>query len=133
MLQFDWLTQENQPDVTGNLMIYLHYAIIFGISLITVSLKFLHEKEADSIFTVCCLYAGIGLFYIGLAFATRYNKNIYRLKVSTFLIFLITTIIGFMICLLWHSFAVIVIISLCVVLLNAGYLSYNTITNKISF
>lgn len=91
-LQFDKFTDEDQDDVTGNALIYLHYLIIFGISLITVSIKFIHETDANSWFAVLCLYCGISLFYLGLLFATRYNKPQFKLRKSTILVFLITTL-----------------------------------------
>ena len=61
---------------TGNLMIYLHYFILFGISLFTVALKFISEESAQPFFTASCLYGGIFLFYIGLWLANRYNRII---------------------------------------------------------
>jgi low temperature requirement protein LtrA len=51
----------------------LHYLILFGLSLITVALKFISEKEANANFAIACLYSGLFLFYAGLTLATRYN------------------------------------------------------------
>ncbi|MDE7049752.1 MAG: low temperature requirement protein A [Lactobacillus sp.] len=121
-LQFDKLTNEDQDDVTGNVLIYLHYLIIFGISLITVSIKFIHEADANSWFAVLCLYCGIGLFYLGLLFATRYNKLQFKLKKSTITIFLTTTLIGTISCLIWSSFEVIVILTFVIVVINISWL-----------
>lgn len=121
-LQFDKLTNEDQDDVTGNVLIYLHYLIIFGISLITVSIKFIHEADANSWFAVLCLYCGIGLFYLGLLFATRYNKLQFKLKKSTITIFLTTTLIGTISCLIWSSFEVIVILNFVIVVINISWL-----------
>ncbi len=121
-LQFDKLTNEDQDDVTGNVLIYLHYLIIFGISLITVSIKFIHEADANSWFAVLCLYCGIGLFYLGLLFATRYNKLQFKLKKSTITIFLTTTLIGTISCLIWSSFEVIVILTFVIVAINISWL-----------
>lgn len=92
VLQFDWLINEDQKDDTGNLLIYLHYFIILGISLLTVSLKFIHETEANSIFAVSCLYCGILLIYFGLLLASRYNKTIYQVKKRTIFIFVYNNI-----------------------------------------
>lgn len=121
-LQFDKLTNEDQDDVTGNVLIYLHYLIIFGISLITVGIKFIHEADANSWFAVLCLYCGIGLFYLGLLFATRYNKIQYKLKKSTIFVFLTTTLIGVISCLIWSSFEVITILTFLIVTINIGWL-----------
>ncbi|MDT9614127.1 low temperature requirement protein A [Lactobacillus gasseri] len=121
-LQFDKFTDEDQDDVTGNALIYLHYLIIFGISLITVSIKFIHETDANSWFAVLCLYCGVGLFYLGLLFATRYNKPQFKLRRSTILVFLITTIIGATACLIWSSFEVITILTFIIVAINISWL-----------
>lgn len=121
-LQFDKLTNEDQDDVTGNVLIYLHYLIIFGISLITVGIKFIHEADANSWFAVLCLYCGIGLFYLGLLFATRYNKIQYKLKKSTIFVFLTTTLIGVISCLIWSSFEVITILTFLIVTINISWL-----------
>lgn len=118
VLQFDWIVQEDQPDATSSLLIYLHYFIIFGISLITVSLKFIHEQEALSWFAVSCLFGGILLFYFGLALSTKYNKKEFALSKMTIGIFTVTTLIGFALCLIVSDFPVIVITSLVVVLIN---------------
>lgn len=121
-LQFDKFTDEDQDDVTGNALIYLHYLIIFGISLITVSIKFIHETDANSWFAVLCLYCGVGLFYLGLLFATRYNKPQFKLRRSTILVFLITTLIGAISCLIWSSFEVITILTFIIVAINISWL-----------
>ena len=130
VLQFDWMVEENQPDATGNLLIYLHYFIIFGISLITVSLKFIHEEDANSWFAATCLYCGILLFYFGLAISTRYNKQEFDLNKKTIGIFLLTTIIGFIICLFAPEFEVITITTVLVVAINAGYLTHVALSPK---
>lgn len=39
--EFDHLIEEKKTGQTGNLLIYLHYFILFELSLITVSLKFI--------------------------------------------------------------------------------------------
>lgn len=124
VLHFDWMVEENQPDVTGNLLIYLHYFIIFGISLITVSLKFIHEEEANSWFAVSCLYCGILLFYFGLAVSTRYNKTEFNLNKKTIAVFLLTTIAGFIVCLWKPEFEIITIATILVVAINAVYLTH---------
>lgn len=130
VLQFDWMVEENQPDATGNLLIYLHYFIIFGISLITVGLKFINEEEANSWFAVSCLYVGILLFYFGLAISTRYNKRKFVLNKKTIAVFLTTTIAGFAICLFKPEFEIITIATILVIALNAGYLTYIALSPK---
>ncbi|WP_258013561.1 low temperature requirement protein A [Lactobacillus amylovorus] len=72
--EFDHLIEEKKTGQTGNLLIYLHYFILFDLSLITVSLKFISEKEANSLFAISCLYGGMLLFYIGITIAITFNK-----------------------------------------------------------
>lgn len=69
IVEFDHLINEHQRHETGNLMIYLHYFILFGLSLITVAMKFIDDAEAHPRFAVTCMYLGFALFYIGLAIA----------------------------------------------------------------
>jgi low temperature requirement protein LtrA len=71
--QSSHLIEEKKTGQTGNLLIYLHYFILFGLSLITVSLKFISEKEANSLFAISCLYGGMLLFYIGITIAITFN------------------------------------------------------------
>ena len=72
--ELDHVIEKKKTGQTGNLLIYLHYFILFGLSLITVSLKFISEKEANSLFAISCLYGGMLLFYIGITIAITFNK-----------------------------------------------------------
>ncbi|WP_350028576.1 low temperature requirement protein A [Limosilactobacillus reuteri] len=56
IVEFDHLINEHQRHETGNLMIYLHYFILFGLSLVTVAMKFIDDTEADQRFAVICMY-----------------------------------------------------------------------------
>ena len=125
MWQFDQLLDENQPDASGDLLIYVHYLIIFSISLITVGLKFIKEKEASSYFAVLCLYAGIGLFYLGLGLASKYNKKQFTIPAS--LVIAITMIIlsGCLICLYWPDFGIISTVTCLATFLNAFILVHH--------
>lgn len=128
IVEFDHLVDEHQTNQTGNLMIYLHYFILFGISLVTVALAFINEPEAHPAFSVTCLYLGIVLFYVGLAIANVYNK----VKVTLVVVacFSLTTIIGFGLSLWKPTFTVIVVTVTAVTLLNAIVLTrfrYNAI------
>ena len=67
-------------------MIYLHYFILFGLSLITVAMKFIDDAEAHPRFAGTCMYLGFALFYIGLAIANYYNKvKVNKTVVSIFI------------------------------------------------
>lgn len=121
--QFDHFIDEHQTGETGNRLIYLHYPIVFGISLVTVSLSFIHESEIDQSFAVVSLYAGIILFYIGLFIADYYNKETMSKKTFVVVTFLITTILGLILSLILKSFAAVTIITALVTFINAFTLS----------
>lgn len=122
IVEFDHLVEEKRTGETGNLMIYLHYFILFGISLFTVALKFISEESAQPFFTASCLYGGIFLFYIGLWLANRYNRIIINGRVVGF--FIATTIAGFLAASLWPSFATLTISIAVVTLANAACLTH---------
>ena len=86
IVEFDHLINEHQRHETGNLMIYLHYFILFGLSLITVAMKFIDDAEAHPRFAGTCMYLGFALLYIGLAIANYYNKvKVNKTVVSIFI------------------------------------------------
>ncbi|WP_251717610.1 low temperature requirement protein A [Lactobacillus agrestimuris] len=118
--EFDHLIEEKRSGETGNLLIYLHYFILFGISLITVSLKFISEEKADMIFAISCLYGGMLLFYIGLTISNHYNQKKYQKQTSITLTYLISLIVGYIILIMNPTFSLITIITTIVVILNAA-------------
>lgn len=86
IVEFDHLINEHQRHETGNLMISLHYFILFGLSLITVAMKFIDDAEAHPRFAGTCMYLGFALLYIGLAIANYYNKvKVNKTVVSIFI------------------------------------------------
>lgn len=117
IVEFDHLINEHQRHETGNLMIYLHYFILFGLSLITVAMKFIDDAAAHPRFAVTCMYLGFTLFYIGLAIANYYNKV--KVNKTVVSIFIISTIAGFGISWFYSSFTPVVIIMTAVTLINA--------------
>lgn len=119
--EFDHLIEEKRTNETRNTLIYLHYLILFGLSLVTVSLKFISEKDANMSFVISCLYGGMLLFYCGLIIAKPYNKKRYQnVKPFDLLIMLLALILGYVISLIFQSFEVIVIVATVVSLLNAA-------------
>ncbi len=66
IVEFDHLIEEQRTHETGNLLIYLHYFILFGLSLVTVALDFIHESEANAIFSITCLYVVIAFIVVTL-------------------------------------------------------------------
>lgn len=128
IVEFDHLIEEKQTTETGNLMIYLHYFILFGISLFTVALKFISEESAQPLFTASCLYGGIALFYIGLWLANHYNRIIINGRVVSF--FIATTIAGFLVASFWPLFATFTISIAVVTLINAACLTSHTLKHN---
>lgn len=125
--QFDHFIDEEKVNETGNRLIYLHYPILFGISLITVSLNFIEEASMSKVFSINILYAGIGLFYIGLFLADYYNKSEINKLTWVKSCFLVSTIIGYVVSLFSESFEAIVIITMLVTVINAFALSESMI------
>lgn len=77
--EFSDLIEEKQGRETGNRLIYLHYFILFGLSLITVAIKFIHSTNANLIFSVGCLYMGLLLFYVGILLGGIYNEVSFKI------------------------------------------------------
>lgn len=125
--QFDHFIDENQINETGNLLIYLHYPILFGISLITVSLNFIEENDVSHIFSSSILYGGIILFYIGLFIADYYNKSTITKKNIVRICFVVTTVIGLVLSLLLNSFVATVVVTTVVTFINSFVLSSSLI------
>ncbi|MBD5429664.1 low temperature requirement protein A [Lactobacillus sp.] len=118
IVEFDHMIDENRAHETGNKLIYLHYFILFGLSMITVSLKFINEESANPLFSVSFLYGGIALFYIGLALSNYYNKKEMSNNLSLMVFFAITTLVGYLLALKFDTFTPIVIITTIVVMIN---------------
>lgn len=118
IVEFDHMIDEERTHETGNKLIYLHYFILFGLSMITVSLKFINEESANPLFSVSFLYGGIALFYIGLALSNYYNKKEMTHNLSLKIFFAVTTVLGYLLALKFDTFTPIVIITTIVVMLN---------------
>lgn len=125
--QFDHFIDEEKINETGNLLIYLHYPILFGISLITVSLNFIEETEISHIFSSSTLYGGIILFYIGLFLADYYNKSTITKEMFVRVCFIVTTLIGTCLSLFLNSFVAVVVITTLVTVINSFVLSYSMV------
>ena len=120
--EFDHLINEKQTNATGNLLIYLHYFILFGLSLVTVSLKLINEPETSIVFANSCLYGGMLLFYIGLFLANNYNTEHFKLKINEGIAIICLIIIGYLINTFTLRFELIVISSAIIVILNSAIL-----------
>lgn len=125
--QFDHFVDENKTHETGNRLIYLHYPILFGISLITVSLSFIHEEEINQLFSISLLYTGIILFYLGLFLADYYDLEDMHKLLHVKLIFPIATVIGLIISIVSQDFSTVVVVTALVTVINSFTLSHSMI------
>ncbi|ANZ63563.1 low temperature requirement protein A [Secundilactobacillus paracollinoides] len=124
IVQFDHLIASSRSGETGNLLIYLHYPIIFGLSLVTVSLHFIADAEANLNFAVTALYAGIGLLLFGVWSAKRYNQHRFRIHNHMGIWFVVTTVIGYVGCLWRNSFQDVVLMTTIVTVAACAYTVY---------
>ncbi|MFD1410167.1 low temperature requirement protein A [Lapidilactobacillus gannanensis] len=120
LVEFDHLIDSKRAPETGVKLIYLHYPILFGLSLITVSWDFLRSTIINNSFAVFCLYSGIGLLYLGNYLAQSYNRTSF--KTPHWLNFTIvgTTLMGCLICISQPQFTIIVSVTMVVVLINVS-------------
>lgn len=79
--QFDHVIEETQ-EKNGIFIIYSHYPIFIGLIMITVSMSFLADSEVIHQFATNFLYAGIGLFLLGVLYNSRFNKKQYQFPES---------------------------------------------------
>lgn len=129
--QFDHFIEEKREDETGVLLIYLHYFILFGISLVTVSLSFIGEEHFDKRSAVLYLYIGLALFYLGILIATRYNKAHLKISNKIILLFVVILACGFFSSYFIASFDVIVWSTFGVTLIIAfSYIHYLSLKNS---
>lgn len=125
--QFDHFIEEKQVHETGVRLIYLHYPILFGISLITVALSFISESDISKLLSVSVLYAGIILFYIGLFLSDYYNKEYLNKSFFIKLVFALITVAGFTSSLVTQTFANVVISTSIVTFINAFIMSLSMV------
>lgn len=125
--QFDHFIDEQKINETGNRLIYLHYPILFGLSLITVALDFINENELSKQTASWILFVGISLFYLGIFLADYYNRQTVKKELHVQIGFIVTTVIGLILCLLFDSFSGITITTAGVTFLNAFILSESVV------
>ena len=97
--QFDHAIDE-EGDNKGLFLIYSHYPIFIGLIMVTVSMSFLVNPEANHLFATSFFYTGIGLFQAAVLSNGRYNKSylrynktFYGLQAGIFLIGLILSLL----------------------------------------
>lgn len=123
--QFDHYIDEERENETGVLLIYLHYLVLFGLSLVTVSLSFIGEAHFDKQVAVNCLYIGLALFYAGILLAARYNRKNLQLTFGVVTLFTLVTLGGFCLSSLNPDLLLIALIVFGVTALNStNYIRY---------
>ena len=75
--EFDHAIDEGSNQ-KGLFLIYSHYPIFIGLMLITVSMGFLLNPEANLLVAISLFYIGIGLFQAAVLANGPYNKNYLR-------------------------------------------------------
>ena len=75
--QFDHAIDEKGEN-KGIFLIYSHYPIFIGLIMVTVSMSFLVNPEANHFFATSFFYAGIGLFQAAVLSNGRFNKSYLR-------------------------------------------------------
>lgn len=75
--QFDHAIDE-ASDQNGIFLIYNHYPIFIGLLMITVSMNFFLQPEANHLFVTGFFYIGIGLFQAAILANGPYNKHYLR-------------------------------------------------------
>ena len=72
--QFDHAIDE-KSDQKGLFLIYSHYPIFIGLMMMTVSMSFLLNPEANRLFATSFYYIGFGLFQAAVLANGPYNKH----------------------------------------------------------
>ena len=79
--QFDHAIDE-KSNQKGLFLIYSHYPIFIGLMMMTVSMGFLQNPEANRLFATSFFYIGIGLFQAAVLANGPYNKHYLRYSKS---------------------------------------------------
>ena len=79
--QFDHAIDE-ESNQKGLFLIYSHYPIFIGLIMMTVSMSFLLNPEANLLFATSFFYIGIGLFQAAVLANGPYNKHYLRYSKS---------------------------------------------------
>ena len=75
--QFDHAIDE-ASNQKGIFLIYSHYPIFIGLIMMTVSMSFLLNPEANHLFVTSFFYIGLGLFQAAVLANGPYNKHYLR-------------------------------------------------------
>ena len=98
-VQFDHAIDE-ESNQKGLFLIYSHYPIFIGLLMMTVSMSFLLNPEANRLFATSFSYIGFGLFQAAVLVMgpitkhyLRYSKSYYYVQATLYLAALILSLI----------------------------------------
>ena len=106
--QFDHAIDE-ASNQKGIFLIYSHYPIFIGLIMMTVSMSFLLNPEANHLFVTSFFYIGIGLFQAAVLANGPYNKHYLRFSKRFYFIQAESYIIAFLLSLTFASNPMIVV------------------------
>ena len=106
--QFDHAIDE-ASNQNGIFLIYSHYPIFIGLLMITVSMSFLLNPEANHLFVTSFFYIGFGLFQAAVLANSPFNKKYLQYSNTFYLIEAGMFVIAFLLSLLFASTPMIVV------------------------
>ena len=106
--QFDHAIDE-KSNQKGLFLIYSHYPIFIGLMMMTVSMSFLLNPEANRLFATSFFYIGIGLFQAAVLANGPYNKHYLRYSKSYYCVQATLYLAAFILSLIFASNPIIVV------------------------
>ena len=106
--QFDHAIDE-ASNQNGIFLIYSHYSIFIGLLMITVSMTFLLNPEANHLFVTSFFYIGFGLFQAAVLANSPFNKKYLQYSNTFYLIEAGMFVIALILSLLFASTPMIVV------------------------
>ena len=106
--EFDHAIDEGSNQ-KGVFIIYSHYPIFIGLMLMTVSMGFLLNPEANLLVAISFFYIGIGLFQAAILANGPYNKNYLRYPRSYYCVQATLYLVALILSLLFASNAITVL------------------------
>ena len=106
--QFDHAIDE-ASNQKGIFLIYSHYPIFIGLLMITVSMSFLLNPEANHLFVTSFFYIGLGLFQAAVLANGPYNKHYLRFSKHFYFIQIALYLTALILSLIFASSPIIVV------------------------
>ena len=106
--EFDHAIDE-KSNQKGLFLIYSHYPIFIGLMMMTVSMSFLQNPEANRLFATSFSYIGFGLFQAAVLVNGPYNKHYLRYSKSYYCVQATLYLAAFILSLIFASNPIIVV------------------------